>query len=78
MLSGEFPQTRIGGFDTILIKEFLAALADRAAVALHCVLRYGENSHHMAESLFKALGKAIQQAYGRSGTLQTTKGTLGP
>lgn len=58
-----FPQPKVGSFDIALLHEFLSALANTARMNLHAHCRYGRNSHHMAESLFKALGKAISAAY---------------
>lgn len=75
----DFPQPYSGTFDMSLIREFLTALSTRADMVIHAHIRYGENSHHMAEALFKALGKAIKAAftplpdeYG----VQSTKGSL--
>jgi len=59
----DYPQTNSGSFDMALLKEFFTALAGKACITIHAECRHGENSHHMAESLFKALGKAIKQAY---------------
>ncbi len=72
------PQTRAGNFDLTLVREFLIALSNRASLALHAHCRYGENAHHMIEALFKALGKALRQAYqSASGAgVPSTKGTL--
>jgi imidazoleglycerol-phosphate dehydratase len=85
VFSGTFAQERIGSFQAILIQEFLDGLASRGRMAIHASLRYGRNSHHMAESLFKALGVAISRAYAPaapedaqredSGAM-STKGTL--
>ena len=74
----EFPQPLVGSFDTALIREFLLALAQRAKISLHAAVREGENSHHMAESLFKALGKALAEAYARAPGRESisTKGTI--
>ena len=75
----EFPQSHAGTFDMSLIREFLAALANRANIALHAHCRYGLNSHHMAESLFKAIGKALAQAYSpvsQGAGPKSTKGLL--
>ena len=73
----DYPQRVVGTFDIALIREFLLALTNRAAINLHCLCRYGENSHHMAESLFKALGKALNTAYSRvDGPVRSTKGSL--
>jgi imidazoleglycerol-phosphate dehydratase len=74
-----FPQKLIGTFDPALIREFLNALAGRAKISLHAVLREGENSHHMAEALFKSLGIALARAYApadRARGTVSTKGTL--
>lgn len=74
----DYPQPKAGDFDIFLIKEFLKALSDRGGLNLHAECRYGENSHHMAEALFKALGKAVAQAYRLidGETVRSTKGTL--
>jgi len=58
----DYPQSRAGDFDLCLVREFLLALSNRAGMNIHALCRYGENSHHMAEALFKALGKAVAQA----------------
>ena len=71
-----FPQERAGNFDISLIKEFMAALVQRAKVSLHINMRYGENSHHMVEACFKALGKTIMQAYTLDKEVMSTKGTI--
>ena len=80
----DYPQPYCGSFDVCLLKEFFQALANRAQINLHAAIRYGENSHHMAEALFKATGKALWQAYrpaepseGQSGTAgMSTKGSI--
>ncbi len=59
----QLPQTHAGTFDLSLLREFFLALANTARINLHLNCRYGVNSHHMVESLFKALGRAIKQAY---------------
>lgn len=68
-----------GTFDTRDVKEFLMALAVNGGMNLHVNVRYGENGHHIVESLFKGLGRALDQAVSGdkriSGHL-STKGTL--
>jgi len=59
----DYPQTHAGTFDLSLVREFVIALANKAQINLHAHCRYGANGHHMAEALFKALGKALAQAY---------------
>jgi imidazoleglycerol-phosphate dehydratase len=77
VFSGEFPQARVGSFEAALVREFLGGLAARAQIALHACLRYGANSHHLAEALFKALGLALSQAYAPEKGDMSTKGTIG-
>ncbi len=76
--TAEYPQEYCGEFPTSLIREFLYALAHNAKINLHAECRYGENSHHMAEALFKALGRAFMSAYQKSdrGEPASTKGVL--
>jgi len=74
--SAEFPQNRCGEFDLSLLREFLLGLANRARINLHADCRAGLNSHHMAESLFKALGRALKNAYTPSAGGMSTKGSL--
>jgi imidazoleglycerol-phosphate dehydratase len=58
-----FPQEYSGNFHMPLLREFFIALASSGGITLHLECRYGENSHHMAESLFKALGKSLSAAF---------------
>ncbi len=63
-------------FDIALGREFFMALAHNACINLHLITRYGLNSHHIIESLFKACGKAIKKALRPSHTIQSIKGSL--
>ena len=72
-----FPQPRAGTFDLSLLREFFTALAGQARISLHVEVRRGENSHHMAEAAFKALGKALQQAYAPGSREMSSKGRIG-
>ncbi|MGE5508791.1 MAG: imidazoleglycerol-phosphate dehydratase HisB [Chitinophagales bacterium] len=77
-LKAEFPQPMVGGFDTCLIAEFLRAFATRAGLTLHAEVT-GANSHHTAEALFKALGRALDAATltdPRVTGVPSTKGSL--
>jgi len=70
---------KIGDFDTELVKEFLQALVNSAAITLHAQVTYGSNGHHMVESLFKGLGRALRQAVSRDDQMRgvpSTKGKL--
>ncbi len=79
VLQADWPQMSAGNFDFFLVKEFLQALANRGGLNIHAICRYGENSHHMAEALFKALGRALFQAFkpaGSSSSGMSTKGMI--
>ncbi len=70
---------KIGTFDTELVREFLQAMVNNAAMTLHARVDYGGNAHHMVESLFKALGRALRQAVStdeRVRGVPSTKGRL--
>ncbi|MCD8398316.1 MAG: imidazoleglycerol-phosphate dehydratase HisB [Lachnospiraceae bacterium] len=75
----DFPTERIGEMDTEMVREFFYAVSYSAAMNLHfCMLRAG-NSHHMAEAMFKAFAKALDEATGydpRITDVLSTKGTL--
>lgn len=76
----QFPQARIGEFDTELVREFFQAFAQHAAMALHIETLYGTNSHHIAETCFKGAARALRAALAvdpRQGDrIPSTKGTL--
>jgi imidazoleglycerol-phosphate dehydratase len=76
-LAAPFPRQWAGDFDLSLVREFLGGLASQARIALHAETRRGENGHHMAEALFKALGKALAQAYAAAGRDMSSKGRIG-
>ncbi|MED3750408.1 imidazoleglycerol-phosphate dehydratase HisB [Geobacillus stearothermophilus] len=59
---GEFPAAKVGAFDVELVHEFLWKLALEARMNLHVIVHYGRNTHHMAEAVFKALGRALDEA----------------
>jgi len=62
VFKAEFPQEKVGDFDTCMTEEFFRALAFNAGITLHVECKYGNNSHHMIEALFKASAYAIKQA----------------
>ncbi|MCQ5168014.1 imidazoleglycerol-phosphate dehydratase, partial [Roseburia hominis] len=61
-LLGSSPRSRVGTFDTELVHEFLWKFALEARMNLHVILHYGANTHHMIEAVFKALGRALDEA----------------
>jgi len=74
-----FPTERVGSFETSLLEEFLRAFVAHAAITLHVRLLAGRNGHHMAEAIFKALGRALAQAVAidpRRQGIPSTKGQL--
>lgn len=58
----DFPQDKVGRFDTELVHEFFWKLALESRMTLHVILHYGQNTHHMIEACFKALGRALDDA----------------
>ncbi|MFD1332035.1 imidazoleglycerol-phosphate dehydratase HisB [Methylopila musalis] len=76
-----FPAQKVGEFDTELVREFFQAFATHAAVTLHVETLYGANAHHIAESCFKGLARALKLALAldpRAGDrLPSTKGRIG-
>lgn len=61
-LRAEFPSQKVGTFDTELVEEFLWKLALEARMNLHVIVHYGKNTHHIIEAIFKALGRALDEA----------------
>lgn len=57
-----FPTEKVGEVDTEVFKEFFAAVADNLKAAIHVENLYGDNSHHIAESCFKAFARALRHA----------------
>ena len=76
----EFPAEKIGAFDTELVREWFQAFAMNAGVTLHVEALYGDNSHHIAESCFKGLARALRKAVAldprEEGRVPSTKGAL--
>lgn len=75
----EFPRAQIGTFDVDLLREFFQGFVNHAHVTLHIDNLKGLNAHHIAETIFKALGKALRMALSadsRNPGVPSTKGTL--
>jgi imidazoleglycerol-phosphate dehydratase len=76
-----FPAAKVGEMDTELFREWFQAFAQNAGLTLHVENLYGENSHHIAETCYKGLAKALRAAIAidqaQAAELPTTKGTLG-
>lgn len=76
----KFVQAKIGNFDTGLVREFFQAFTTHAAMNIHVETLYGENAHHIAESCFKGLARALRAAIAldprQKGAIPSTKGLL--
>ncbi len=76
----QFPRARVGDFDVDLTHEFFQGFVNHANVTLHIDNIVGANSHHIAETIFKAFGRAIRMAIEAdsrmSGIVPSTKGSL--
>lgn len=77
----DFPRQKIGDMDTELFEEFFRAFAFAAGMTLHVENLYGTNSHHIIESCFKAVARALRAATEtdprKADAVPSTKGTLG-
>lgn len=77
----KFTQDRLGEMDTELFKEWFQAFAQAAGATLHVECLYGENNHHIVESCFKALARALRAAVEvdprKANAVPSTKGVLG-
>jgi imidazoleglycerol-phosphate dehydratase len=75
-----FSQPRLGEMDTELFSHWYASFAQTAGITLHLETLYGENNHHIAESGFKALARALRQAVAidprKGDAIPSTKGVL--
>jgi imidazoleglycerol-phosphate dehydratase len=75
-----FTATKLGDMDTELFREFFQAFAQHAGLALHIETLYGDNNHHIAETCFKGLARALGAALAidsrQVGRVPSTKGTL--
>jgi imidazoleglycerol-phosphate dehydratase len=75
-----FTAPKVGTFDTELVREFFQAFAQNAGITLHVLNHYGANSHHIAETCFKAVARSLRMAVEidpRIGdAVPSTKGTL--
>jgi len=75
-----FPEPTSGAFHVELVREFLQAVVSQAGIALHVKLLHGQNAHHIAEAVFKSLGRCLGEAVrlraDRPDQVPSTKGML--
>ena len=76
----EFTRPKLGEMDTELFREFFQAFAQNAGITLHIATLYGENNHHIAETCYKGLARALKAAVAldprQAGRVPSTKGSL--
>ncbi len=76
----EFTRPKLGEMDTELFREWFQAFAQNAGITLHIATLYGENNHHVAETCYKALARALRMAVSldprQAGRVPSTKGSL--
>ena len=81
VFKAEFVRDKVGTFDTELVQEWFQAFAMNAGITLHAECLYGTNDHHIAESCFKGLARALRAAVTidrrAKDEVPSTKGTLG-
>jgi imidazoleglycerol-phosphate dehydratase len=81
VFKAEFVRDKVGTFDTELVQEWFQAFAMNTGVTLHVATLYGTNDHHIAESCFKGLARALRAAVAidprAANEIPSTKGTLG-
>jgi imidazoleglycerol-phosphate dehydratase len=81
VFKAEFGRDKVGAFDTELVREWFQAFAINAGITLHVETLYGANDHHIAESCFKGLARALRAAVAidahAAGEVPSTKGRLG-
>jgi len=79
VFNASLEKSKVGDFDVELVEEFLHAFTNHSGATLHVNVLYGSNTHHIIEAIFKALGRALDQATSKDERIQgvlSTKGTL--
>lgn len=77
VFNAEFPEEKVGEFDSCMCEEFMRAFAYNAGITLHVNMIYGGNTHHQIEAIFKALAHALAIAVKENGKeVLSTKGSL--
>ena len=76
----DFSKPKVGDFDTELFREFFQAFSQNAGITLHVTNHYGDNNHHIAETCYKAVARALRHAIEmdprQKGVIPSTKGAL--
>ena len=81
VFKAEFVRDKVGSFDTELVQEWFQAFAMNSGITLHVETLYGSNDHHISESCFKGLARALRAAFAidpkAANEIPSTKGSLG-
>ena len=76
-----FTQEKLSGLDTELVEHWFHSIAQAAGITLHVELLYGQNNHHVCESIYKGFARAMRSAVEvdprKGGAVPSTKGQLG-
>ncbi|MCW8859801.1 MAG: imidazoleglycerol-phosphate dehydratase HisB [Deltaproteobacteria bacterium] len=79
VFNADIPKSKVGEFDTELVEEFFTAFCNHSGANIHVNLAYGDNLHHIIEGIFKAFGRALDEATSLDSRIQgvlSTKGSL--
>ncbi len=79
VFNAELPKAQVGNFETELVEEFFVAFCNHSGANIHVNLAYGDNIHHIIEAIFKAFGRALDEATSLDPRIQgvlSTKGSL--
>lgn len=79
VFNAKFTNERVGDMETELVEEFFRAVSVNAGMNIHINVLYGSNNHHITEAVFKAFGRALDEATGIDGRIEgvmSTKGVL--
>ena len=79
VFNAELPKAQVGNFETELVEEFFVAFCNHSGANIHVNLAYGDNLHHIIEVIFKAFGRALDEATSIDPRIEgvlSTKGSL--
>lgn len=77
VFNADIPKVKVGEFDVELVEEFFIAFCNHSGTNIHVNLAYGDNLHHIIEAIFKALGRALDDATGLDSRIETVMSSKG-
>ena len=77
VFNADLPKVKVGEFDVELVEEFFVAFCNHSGANIHVNLAYGDNLHHIIEAIFKALGRALDDATGLDSRIETVMSSKG-